>query len=261
MRIIIIICIAFLFNACTAAKAVIAMNKSTEHFMMLEQDNRIFYENGAKKNALNIANRLNNTISTVEKKQYRKFTKPIAIYVCNTVKSFTSYCVIKHASGCVLNERLFLSPKNFQPNQDVLTHELSHLHIEQQLGMYKWHSDYPAWFQEGLATYISQGQGAKKATIEDAKKEIYLGNHFSPNLTGSLLSPKTAYSFGLKTNMFYRQSAMFVQFMHDLDEQKFKILLLSIEDGKNFEQVFLTTYGITLNKIWQQFIKQYHSKI
>ncbi len=153
-QIIILIFVALSITSCTAAKAVVAMNKSTNQFIALEQDKRILYEKGAEKYAETVANKIDTAIQTVEQKQYKKFTKPVTIYICNSIESFTDYCVIRQASGCVLNERLFLSPKNFQANQQALTHELSHLHIEQHLGMFTWHSGYPAWFQEGLATYV-----------------------------------------------------------------------------------------------------------
>lgn len=224
--------------------------------MALKQDNRVLYEEGAEMHAEFIASKLDGAISDIEKRQYRKFTKPITIHVCDTVKSFTSYCVVQNAAGCVLNERLFLSPKNAQSREDVLTHELSHLHIEQQLGMYKWHSGYPAWFQEGLATYVSGGQGAQKATINEARKAFSDGQHFLPNSSGSLLFPKTAHAFGLKTNMFYRQTAMFVEYLHDIDRARFNGFIVSIENGVDFEEAFIFEYGKSINDVWKQFLEQ-----
>ena len=256
IRIIILMCIALLMSGCTAAKAVIAMNKSADQFVALEQDKRVLYEKGAEAYAQTVATQLDTAIQTVEQKQYRKYTKPVKVHVCNTIESFTSYCVDHHAAGCVLNERLFLSPKNFISNQDVLTHELSHLHIEQQLGMISWHSGYPSWFQEGLATYVSGGQGASKVTVEEARKAISRGSTFKPETSGNLVFRKTAYFYGLKSHMFYRQASMFVEYLHNLDELKFKTLLLSVEDGKDFETAFFAAYGTPLNEIWKKFIQQ-----
>jgi len=255
-RFIILICIAFSISACTAAKAVIAINKSTDHFIVLENDDRILYEKGAEKFAEIVANKLDAAVASVEKGQYRKFTKPVIVHICNTVESFTAYCVEHRAAGCVLNERLFLAPKNFQPYKEALTHELSHLHIEQQLGMVKWHSGYPSWFQEGLATYISHGEGASKVTPDEARKAIAEGKTFTPNTSGSLIFRKAAHSFGLTPNMFYRQSSMFIEYLYNIDEMKFKTFLLSVEDGKNFEESFSSVYGETLNEIWQKFIQR-----
>lgn len=253
---VVVLFLTFLASGCTATKAVIAMNKSTDSFIVSKQDNRILYEKGAEKNAQIISNELDTAIQIVEQKQYKKFTKPVKIYICNTVKSFTSYCVNPHAAGCVLNEKLFLSPKNFISNQNALTHELSHLHIEQQLGMIQWHSGYPSWFQEGLATYVSGGQGAGKVTVEEAKKAINHGLTFQPETSGSLIFKKTAYSYGLKSHMFYRQASMFVEYLHDLDKLKFKIFLLSVENGKDFEKSFFSIYKITLVEAWNNFTQK-----
>jgi len=255
-KIIILIFVALSISSCTAAKAVVAMNKSTDHFIVLEKDKRVVYEAGAEKFAEIVADKLDAAIDSVERGQYRKFTKPVTIHICNSVESFTAYCVEHRAAGCVLNERLFLAPKNFQPHKEALTHELSHLHMEQQLGMLSWHSRYPSWFQEGLATYISHGEGASKVTPDEAKKAIALGSSFSPDLSGSLIFAKTASSYGLKPNMFYRQASMFVEYLHDLDVMKFKTFLLSVEDGKDFEKSFSSAYGATLNEIWKKFIQQ-----
>ncbi len=255
-RIIILIFVVIFTTSCTATKAVIAMNKSTNQFIALEQDKRVLYEKGAKKYAETVANELDTAVQTVEQKQYKKFTKPVTIYICNSIESFTNYCVHSQASGCVLNERLFLSPKNFQANRQALTHELSHLHIEQQLGMFAWHSGYPAWFQEGLATYVSNGEGANRVSSDEARKAIAKGKTFTPNMSGSLIFRKAAHSFGLKPNMFYRQAAMFIEYLHSIDRMKFKTLLLSVEAGENFEKSFSSAYGATLNEIWKKFIQQ-----
>lgn len=255
-RIIILLFVAISITSCTATKAVVAMNKPTNQFIALERDKRIFYEKGAEKYAETVANKLDTAIQTVEQKQYKKFTKPVTVYICNSVESFAGYCVYSQASGCVLNERLFLSPKNFHANRHALTHELSHLHIEQQLGMFAWHSGYPAWFQEGLATYVSDGEGANRVSLDEAKKAIAQGKTFTPNTSGSLIFRKAARSFGLTPNMFYRQASMFVGYLHNIDEKKFKTFLLSVEAGKDFEESFSSAYGETLDDLWKKFIQR-----
>jgi len=248
---------ALLMTSCTAAKAVVAMNRSTSQFIALEQDKRVLYEQGAKEHAVIISNELDSAVNTVEQKQYKTFIKPVTIYICNSIESFTDYCLQSKASGCVINERLFLSPKAFQAKHQVLTHELSHLHMEQQLGLFDWVSGYPVWFQEGLAVYVSNGEGANRVAPEEARKAMAKGKTFAPNLSGSLLFRKTAYSFDLKPNMFYRQAGMFVEYLHNIDEKKFKTFLLSIEAGENFEKSFLSAYGVSLSETWEQFIQKF----
>ena len=259
-HVLLIITVAFIMTSCSSTKAVVAINKSTDQFIVLQKDKRILYEKGARENAKKIAKKLDTAIQTVEQKQYKKFTKPVTIYVCNSIQNFTDYCVHSHASGCVLNERLFLSPKNFRANRQALTHELAHLHIEQQLGMFSWHSGYPAWFQEGLATYVSGGEGANLVSAKEARKAIVEGKTFTPNTSGSLIFRKAAHSFGLTPNMFYRQAAMFIGYLHDRDTEKFKTFLLSVEAGKNFKKSFSDAYGNSLQEMWNKFIQHQKSK-
>jgi len=255
-RIIILLSICILMSACTAAKAVMAMNKSTGHFTALENDKRVLYEAGADEFAVSVSDHLVAAIHAVEQRQYRTFSKPVVVHVCHTLESFTDYCVNSRAAGCVLNERLFLAPKAKKRTYAILTHELSHLHMEQQLGMVNWHSGYPSWFQEGLAVYVSNGGGAEKVTPDEARKSIADGLSFIPNSSSSLIVKKTASSYGLKPHMFYRQASLFIEHLHNLGEMKFRRFLLAVEDGKSFEEALNATYDQSINMIWHNFVQQ-----
>lgn len=256
LRMIILLSICISMGACSAARAVIAMNKSTDHFVALENDTRVLYEVGAGAFAESVGYHLAAAIHTVEQRQYRKFSKPIVVHVCDTLESFTAYCTQSRAAGCVLNERLFLAPKAGKRIYAILTHELSHLHMEQQLGMVDWHSGYPSWFQEGLAVYVSGGGGAEKVTPDEAGKSIAEGLSFTPDTSGSLLSKKTPSSYGLNPQMFYRQASLFVEYMHGLDEMKFRSFLLAVEDGQDFENALSATYDQPIGVIWHSFVQQ-----
>jgi hypothetical protein len=59
-----------------------------------------------------------------------------------------------------------------------LIHELSHLHIRNQIGNYKV-SRLPFWFTEGLATYVSDGGGAHTVPERQAIDCIKSGRIFS----------------------------------------------------------------------------------
>jgi hypothetical protein len=253
---IVLLSVCLSMSACTAVKAVVAMNKSTDHFIALDSDMRVLYEDGADEFAENVSSYFDSAIHVVEQRQYRTFSKPIVVYVCHTQESFAAYCVNSRVAGCVLNERLFLAPKAEKRTYAILTHELSHLHMEQQLGMIEWQSSFPSWFQEGLAVYVSGGGGAEKVTPNEAKKSITEGLSFFPDTSVSLIFKKTARSYGLKPHMFYRQASMFIEYLHDLDELKFKTFLLSVEDGKAFEGALSASYGQPIGKIWHSFVQQ-----
>ncbi len=60
--------------------------------------------------------------------------------------------------------------------------------------------------------------------------------------------------------MRYRQYMIFVSFIKNKDEEKFKSFLLSIQDGVNFSESIEKSYDTTLDQLWQNFIKNIHSK-
>jgi predicted peroxiredoxin len=178
--------------------------------------------------------------------------------VCANTESFRSYGFrIGNAGGFVLNQRLFISPKPENTAERIpriLTHELSHLHLEQQMGSLQSARELPNWFKEGLAVHVSGGGGAENVTEEQARQSIASGRHFVPEAKGSLLFPTTAKAFGLEHHMFYRQSGMFVAHLQRVDEARFKAFLLAIEDGKSLASAFQTAYGKGVGIAWRDFI-------
>ena len=97
----------------------------------------------------------------------------------------------------------------------LTTHELSHLHLIQQIGATKYVRNIPSWFAKGLAVFVSNGGGAENVSEKDAARAILNGACFHPDSTGNILFPKTASSYHLKPHMFYRQSSMFVQYIKE----------------------------------------------
>jgi hypothetical protein len=96
------------------------------------------YEPGAEALAAAVAASLPEAIEAVQARQYRPFVLPVTVYVCATMDSFASYTGSKNAGGHVLNRRLFISPKPENTTERVprvLTHELSHLQIAQQISL------------------------------------------------------------------------------------------------------------------------------
>ncbi len=58
MRYLLFLIIVITLNGCTAVKAVVAMNRSTEDFLTFENDPRVKYEVGAEVNAQIVADSL-----------------------------------------------------------------------------------------------------------------------------------------------------------------------------------------------------------
>lgn len=241
---------------CTSIKAMFAMTKSTDHFVASKDNPAIFYEPGAEEYVTLVSPQLNAAIVLVESKQYAAFPDPVSVYITSSIDSFSSYCASEKPRACVIANRLFLSPKLFTSDRKIsgiLLHELSHLQLSQSIGRWRYQLNVPSWFSEGLATYISQGAGAENVTTEQAIQAIKSGDSIRPNASGSLFFPKTASDFGLEPHMFYRQSSLFVEWLHDLNEANFKQLMMLLRDGNTVEEAMLESYGFAVADGWQHF--------
>jgi len=240
-------------------KSVVAINKSTDALQEWPSDARVKYEIGAELNAQIVVDNLDRSIAKIEEKHYSQFIKPINIYVLANISSVEAYCISPKVGACVSNQRLFISPKPENTPQRIprlLLHELSHLHLEQHLGLYKSLLSVPSWYSEGLAVYTSDGAGAENISKEDASNSIIIGKTFEPVEEGSILFPKTARDYDLKPHMFYRQSEIFVNWLHDSNPEKFKRFNLEIQNGKTLGESVLFVYGITVKNMWEQFVNE-----
>jgi hypothetical protein len=259
IRIIVVTVLVLSLSACTTTRSLIAALHSTDHFLSLAPDSRILYEAGAEVNARAIAPLLPEAINTVEKQQYSQFRYPVEIYVCASTESYHKLTGAR--SRAVVTSKLFLSPAIFQDQKTVplyLTHELSHLHLQQQIGIYRV-IKLPAWFKEGLATFVSGGGGATNFTDEQAMNEIRQGHNFVPDEGGvvsSLLFPRYGKYWKLDNQMFYRQCMLFVAFMRKSNETSFRKFLIAIQSGEEFSTAFTIAYNKDLAKLWGEFIEE-----
>lgn len=243
---------------CSLLRSGIASLKSTADFRPLEADDRILAEPGAENLAKQVSGYLPQAIITVQTEQYRDFIKPVRVYVCASEDSFVSHTgASKNVSG-VVTTKLFFSRKlsEFPPEQiqSRVIHELSHLHLQQQLGTYHFDANIPAWFQEGLAVLVSAGGGAERVSEAEAVKAILAGKHFAPEAQGSFFFKKTGKSYSLEPHMFYRQASLFVGYMKNLSPLHFGLFMLSIEDRGDFDRSFHTVYGMGIDEAWQDFV-------
>ncbi len=236
--------------------------RSTEHFIANNKDTRVLYEPGAKIFADSIVAILPQSIQKIENRQYRHFVEPVKVYVCASEESFYKLYGARVKAG--VSNKLLLSPRLMNESENIyiyLTHELSHLHLYQQLGLLRFRG-LPSWFKEGLATFVSDGGGAQTVSENDAIKSIVNGKHFIPVSGGffGCFNQKSSADSALSHQMRYRQNMIFVSFIKNKDEKKFKSFLLSIQDGVNFSESIQKSYDTTLEQLWQDFIKDIHSK-
>ncbi len=264
-RIIIFASLFFALYGCSTISAIAHYTKSTGHFTPLSDEQRVLYEPGAGQFAKITADALPAAIQTVEKEQYTTFTKDIKVYVCETSESFNNITGA-NAKAVTYRNSVFMSPCLMEQPENIfpyLTHELSHLMILQKRGLYGFMT-LPAWFNEGLATYVSKGGGAGNVTEREAKNAILSGKCFEPDTAGGFLDfffPRYGHHWNLKPHMFYRQSSLFVAFLYRYDKESFKNLLVAIERGQGFDYSFNEAYHISLPEMWQLFIQELKSDI
>lgn len=244
-------------TGCSFVRHSIAILIPTDNFLINQNDSRILYEPGAEAFAERIVPLLPTSIQQIEAKQYQPFAKTVKIYICASRKSFIRLYGADVRAGVLT--KLFLSPRIFDQGDEIiklyLTHELSHLHLLQQLGVYK-NGRLPFWFKEGLATYASSGGGAHTVTDGQAIDFIRAGKHFVPNETGGFIFQKTPSDFDLEPHMFYRQSMLFIKYLVSINESEFRKFLLSIEKGEKLPKALRKAYNKELKDLWGDFIKK-----
>ena len=242
------------FLGCTLVRQSIAILRSTDHFVPQKNDPRVLFEPGAEDYANKVVLFLPSAIQQVEEKQYHPFAHPVRVYVCASRENFYRMFGVDCRAGVLT--KLFLSPQLFDQEDEIiklyLTHELSHLHL-QQLGVYKMRR-LPAWFKEGLATYVSGGGGAHTVTEKQAIDSIKSGKYFVPNETGGFVFQKNASDYGVEHHMFYRQSMMFISYLSAINDSGFRKLLLSIENGERFSTSLRKAYNKKLEELWNDFM-------
>jgi len=238
------------------------MMRSTDHFIAHNKDPRVLYEHGAKRFADSIVAILPQSIQQIENRQYRHFVEPVKIYVCASEESFYKLYGAKVKAG--VSNKLLLSPRLMNEPENIqlyLAHELSHLHLYQQLGLLKMRK-LPTWFKEGLATFVSDGGGAQTVSENEAIESIVNGKHFIPVSGGffGCFNQKSSADNALSHHMRYRQYMIFVSFIKNKDEKKFRSFLFSIQDSVNIPESIQKSYDKTLDQLWQDFIKEVYSK-
>lgn len=255
-RILILLVLAANFTGCGLLRSGVASLKSTANFAPVDADRRVLVEPGGEDVAACVAAFMAEAIATVEREQYRPFKEPVEVYVTKDEESFAAFTgVSKKALGAVIIKVFLSGALRKEPDRikRILVHELSHLHLGQRLGIYGYNAILPSWFQEGLAVTVSGGGGAEKMSEAGAAGAILEGKGLKPEASGSFFFKKFASSYGVEPPLFYRQSGMFVAWLKRFDESRFRAFMLSIEDGRDFEESFHGAFGLSLDNAWQRF--------
>ena len=244
---------------CTVLRVGQAWTASRAGFSACTPDPRILCEAGSEALAKLVVPLLPAAIASVERAQYAPFAGPIVVYTHVSRASFARHSgATENAAGAVSLGVLNLSPKllvNPERARGILTHELSHLHLELVMGTRSlaW-ARLPAWFHEGLATWVSDGGGAETVSPAEARHALREGRGFAPDDSQWLLFPKTATSYGLAPHLFYREAALFVGYLHEADGAAFEKMITAIAARQPFATAVNGAYGVPLAELWQRFL-------
>lgn len=149
------------------------------------------YQPGAEDFARNVAALYPDAIARVEAVHGRRFAHPVTVGAYATAEAYAAANGVGSdiPVGVTFAGRVNLSPKLFRSQRQrlraILTHELSHAHIQGWIGEYKY-VYLPNWFKEGLAVMISDGGGAELVSEDEARAAIQRGERLVINDAVSL---------------------------------------------------------------------------
>lgn len=218
-------------------------------FLPLPQDPRVRHEAGAEIQAEQVAALLPEAIRQVETTHQRPFAAPVLVHVCGSDTCFRNHVTRTQVSAATVPvNRVILAPRLFGPERHrlaaILTHELSHQHLGQQIGHYT--PAVPVWFHEGFATLAANGGGADYATDEEAIAAVRAGRMFDPAARDSTTQRHLAEHFQLSPFVFYRQAMLFLRELREASHAAFSAFIGAVQDGEDFATAFATAYNTDL---------------
>ncbi|MDP2266116.1 MAG: hypothetical protein Q8J70_06145 [Thiobacillus sp.] len=217
-----------------------------DSFVPLASDTRVWVEPGFEAYGELVASVLPAAIAQVEIAHYQPFSTAPRVYVCGSADCFKRYVMTPRLSAAVVpDNRLILSP-NLNGREShrlfsLLTHELAHLHLGQRIGHY--HNSLPVWFHEGWASLAANGGGAEYTTDDQAYAAIRDGRRVNLIVRDTFDKRHRASASGLSIHEFYRQSMLLVGWLKAQDEDRFRDLVLAIQNNADFDIAFWNIYG------------------
>lgn len=239
----------------------------TYDFDESKKDQRIYYEPGVEDLASEISEGLNEYVSVVEESQYRAFSSidELKIFVFSDKGRYANYSSSSpKARGSASTNEIYISPiiaDRRETLSSIVIHELSHVHIRQYIGTWRYWAEVPGWFLEGLAVEVSGGGGAERVSDAEAIKSIQSGVHFTPREESDNFGHKYAHDYGLKPHLYYRQSNLFVRYLKEINPDAFKRSYLSLIDGKEFSEIWLENYGKRIPDLWADYLRLINAQL
>jgi hypothetical protein len=232
----------------------------------LADNGRIHFEPGSEDCARDVSALLPAAITRIEAVQGRPFAHPVTVGVYATPQVYAAANASGDAGsvGVTFAGRVVLSPtlnrRQHWRLRAILTHELSHAHLQGYISTYAW-LRLPNWFKEGLAVMASGGGGAEFVDEQEARAAIDRGETIAIEDTGSFANlseirferaPARA-TPSHRTVMAYRQAGMFVSYLYDSDTPGFARMMNAILDGRPFVEAVDAGYRQDVQSLWQKF--------
>jgi hypothetical protein len=232
----------------------------------LPENGQVHFEPGAEGYARDVSTLLPAAITQIEAVHGRRFEHPVPVGAYMTPEAYAAANATGSAGavGVTAFGRVVLSPTLNGPQTRrlpaILTHELSHAHLQGYISTYGW-VRLPNWFKEGLAVMASGGGGAEFVSEREARTAIERGETIAIEDTGRFANlseirferAAARRSQSDRTVMAYRQAGMFVGFLHDSDTPGFARMMNAILDGRPFVEAVDTGYHQDVQSLWQKF--------
>jgi hypothetical protein len=232
----------------------------------LAENSQIHFEPGAEAYAHEISALLPAAIARIEAAHGRAFAHPVIVGAYTTPEAYAAANVLgsRPSVGVTSFGRVNLSPELDRRQHwrlpAILTHELSHAHIQGWISM----ADIrlPNWFKEGLAVMVSGGGGAEFVGEAEARTAIGRGEtividdaqSLSTLLAGIRYEREPAGATpSHRIVMAYRQAGMFVSYLHDTDPPGFARMMHAVLDGRPFAEAVDAGYHQDVHVLWQEF--------
>jgi hypothetical protein len=234
----------------------------------LSTNSQVHYQPGAEDFARDVAALLADAIARVEAVHGRRFAHPVIVGVYATPEAYATANGLGSTVpvGVTAFGRVNLSPKLFWPQHQrlraILTHELSHAHIQGWIGGYAF-LHLPNWFKEGLAVMVSGGGGAELVSEDEARAAIQRGEKIVIDDAGSLSKwtdlrvekePENRPPW-YPVVLAYREAGMFVNYLRESDEPAFDRMMNAILDDRPFTEAVTIGYHDNVRSLWEKFIK------
>jgi len=235
----------------------------------LAANSQVHYEPDAEDFAREVAALLPDAVARVEAVHGRPFAHSVIVGVYATPEAYAAANGLDSLVpvGVTIFGRVNLSPKLYGPQRQrlraILTHELSHAHIQGWIGgrayMYL-----PKWFKEGLAVMVSGGGGAELVSEDEARAAIQRGEKIVINDAGGPIDLTDLRVEEEPENrppwypvvLAYREAGMFVNYLRESDRPAFDRTMNAVLDDHPFTEAVAVGYHDDVRSLWQKFIGQ-----